>query len=82
MKKIFRYTFALIMMGALLGLQGCEDYFDLDENPNLVNNPPLATMLSTTTQKTGLNSQRVANITSYFVQYLANPTASGSTRYL
>ena len=79
MKKIFRYTFALIMMGALFGLQGCEDYFDLDENPNLVNNPPLATMLSTTTQKTGLNSQRVANITSYFVQYLANPTAGGST---
>ncbi|MFD3000639.1 SusD/RagB family nutrient-binding outer membrane lipoprotein [Pontibacter toksunensis] len=79
MKKIFRYTFAFIMMGALFGLQSCEDYFDLDENPNLVNNPPLATMLSTTTQKTGLNSQRVANITSYFVQYLANPSAGAST---
>ena len=79
MKKIFKYTVAFIMMGAIFSLQGCEDYFDLDENPNLVNNPPLATMLSTTTQKTGLNSQRVANITSYFVQYLANPVAGGST---
>lgn len=79
MKKIFRYTFAFMMMGAIFSLQSCEDYFDLDENPNLVNNPPLPTMLSTTTQKTGLNSQRVANITSYFVQYLAGPTAGGST---
>ncbi|WP_162053356.1 SusD/RagB family nutrient-binding outer membrane lipoprotein [Pontibacter pamirensis] len=79
MKKIFRYTFALVMMGALFSLQSCEDYFDLDENPNLVNNPPLATMLATTTQKTGLNTQRVANITSYFVQYLAGPVAGGST---
>jgi len=67
------------MAAATLGLQSCEDYFDLDENPNLVNNPPLATMLSTTTQKTGLNSQRVAAVTSYFVQYLANPSAGGST---
>lgn len=79
MKKIFKYTFALMMMGAILSIQSCKDYFELDENPNLVNNPPLATMLSTTTQKTGLNSQRVANITSYFVQYLAGPTAGGST---
>lgn len=60
-------------------LSGCKDYFDLNENPNLVSNPPLNSLLSTTTQKTGLNSQRVANITSYFVQYLANPGAGGST---
>jgi hypothetical protein len=79
MKKIFRYTVVFIMMGAIFSLQSCEDYFDLDENPNLVNNPPLATLLSTTTQKTGLNSQLVANITSYFVQYLASPTAGAST---
>ncbi|WP_439882102.1 SusD/RagB family nutrient-binding outer membrane lipoprotein [Pontibacter sp. MBLB2868] len=80
MKKIFRYTFALtLLMGAMLSLQSCEDYFDLNENPNLVNNPPLETLLATTTQKTGLNSQRVGNITSYFVQYLASPTAGSST---
>jgi len=79
MKRLFRYTFAFLLVGAMIGMQSCEDYFDLTENPNLVNNPPLATMLSTTTSKTGLNSQRVANITSYFVQYLASPSAGGST---
>jgi len=80
MKKIRSYTLALIMItGAMMSLQSCKDYFDLDENPNLVTNPPLNALLSTTTQKTGLNSQRVAAVTSYFVQYLANPSAGSAT---
>lgn len=58
---------------------GCKDYFDLTEDPNLVTDPPLSALLATTTHKTGLNNQRVANITSYFVQYLANPGAGAST---
>ena len=61
-------------------MQGCEDYFDLDENQTWSTTLPLATMLSTTTQKTGLNSQRVADITSYFVQYVANP--AGLNRHI
>ncbi|MFC5410284.1 SusD/RagB family nutrient-binding outer membrane lipoprotein [Larkinella bovis] len=63
----------------LIGLGGCKDYFDLNDNPNLISNPPLGSLLSTTTQKTALNSQRVAGITSYFVQYLASPGTAGST---
>ncbi|MBF9251965.1 SusD/RagB family nutrient-binding outer membrane lipoprotein [Pontibacter sp. 172403-2] len=80
MKKIRSYTLALILItGAMMSLQSCKDYFDLDENPNLVTNPPLNALLSTTTQKTALNSQRVAAVTSYFVQYLANPSAGSAT---
>ncbi|WP_420148880.1 SusD/RagB family nutrient-binding outer membrane lipoprotein [Spirosoma sp.] len=60
-------------------LSSCKDYFELKENPNLISNPPLASFLSTTTQKTALSSQRFGNTTSYFVQYLANPGAGGST---
>ncbi len=75
MKRII-FTIALL---TTFGLSGCKDYFDLNENPNLISNPPLKSLLATTTQKTGLNSQRVGNITSYFVQYLANPGAGGST---
>ncbi|WP_460636968.1 SusD/RagB family nutrient-binding outer membrane lipoprotein [Larkinella harenae] len=63
----------------LISVSGCKDYFELNENPNLIASPPLGSLLSTTTQKTALNSQRVANITSYFVQYLANPGTAGST---
>lgn len=76
MKKTFKYILVFLLVSVM---SSCKDYFELDKNPNLVVNPPLNSLLSTTTQKTGLNNQRVANITSYFVQYLANPGAGGST---
>ncbi|WP_299701367.1 SusD/RagB family nutrient-binding outer membrane lipoprotein [uncultured Pontibacter sp.] len=79
MRKIYRYALAFMMIGASLSLQSCEDYFDLHENPNLVSNPPLNAMLSTTTQKTGLNSQRIAATTSFYVQYVASPVAGNGT---
>ena len=69
----------LLLIALLVGFSGCENYFDLNENPNLISNPPLPSLLSTTTQKTALNSQRVGYTTSYFVQYLASPGAGGST---
>ncbi len=72
-------TILTITLLATLGLNGCKDYFDLNENPNQITTPPLKSMLSTTTQKTALNSQRVANFTSYFVQYLASPSAGSNT---
>ncbi|MBD1397741.1 SusD/RagB family nutrient-binding outer membrane lipoprotein [Pontibacter sp. JH31] len=79
MRKIYRYAMAFMLMGASLCLQSCEDYFDLNENPNLVSSPPLRAMLSTATHKTGLNSQRVAATTSFFVQYVASPVAGNGT---
>lgn len=76
MKITSKYILVFLLISMM---SSCKDYFELDSNPNLVVNPPLNSLLSTTTQKTGLNNQRVANITSYFVQYLANPGAGGST---
>lgn len=79
MRKIHRFALACMMIGASLSLQSCEDYFDLHENPNLVSNPPLNAMLSTTTHKTGLNSQRIAATTSFYVQYVASPVTGNAT---
>lgn len=57
--------------------QGCKSYFDdLAENPNLIQNPPVNSFLSTVTFKAGMNNYRIANFTSYYTQYLASPTAS------
>ncbi len=74
-----RYTLLALTALLLVTASGCQDYFDLNSNPNLIDNPPLNSLLSTTTQKTAYSSQRVANFTSYFVQYLASPGANGST---
>lgn len=70
---------SMLVLLLLFCLAGCREYFELNENPNQIANPPLSSLLSTTTQKTALNSQRAGGITSYFVQYLASPGAGGST---
>ncbi len=57
---------------------GCSDYFDLDENPNLVQDPPVNALLSTATHKAAVNMQQFGLITSYYTQYLASPSASGA----
>ena len=60
-------------------MQGCEKgYFDLNNNPNQVTNPSLASLLTTTTHKTGINSFTVGGIAATYVQYTANPAASGA----
>lgn len=80
---VFKHTImkAKFIYIALLGIilcSSCKDYFDLNENPNLVQDPPINAMLTTATQKAALNMQQFGLITSYYTQYLANPSASGA----
>ena len=63
----------------LFAFASCKKYIEVGDNPNQVIDPPLNTLLSTVTAKTGNNIFTVANITSYFTQHLANPAVSGST---
>jgi hypothetical protein len=72
MRKLFLYS--VVFAGVLLS--GCDKYLDVNEDPNLVYNPPLSSLLVSTTLQTGLNVQRMGNITSYYVQHLASPNAS------
>lgn len=70
----------LLFTGGTLIFQGCsKDYFDLNDNPNQVTIPSLSSLLSTVTHKTGINNYNVASITSTYVQYLANPSASAAS---
>ncbi|MFC6996985.1 SusD/RagB family nutrient-binding outer membrane lipoprotein [Rufibacter roseus] len=78
MKRIYRLILPVALIGAL-GLQGCDDYFNLSENPNQVTDPALSALLATATQKAGASTYNVSNITSYFVQYLASPSPSATT---
>lgn len=75
MKKLFLYTFTFLAVV----LASCDKYLDVNTNPNLVYNPPINSLLVTSTYQTGLNVQRMGNITSYYVQHLASSNA-GSDR--
>lgn len=57
----------------------CKKYLDINQNPNAATKPPINGLLISTTQGTGLNVYRVANTTSYYVQYLANTSLAGVT---
>lgn len=76
MQKVIKYT---LYSALILGLQGCSGYFDdLTQNPNQVAEPTLASLLSTSTYKLGMNSYSSASAILPFVQYTASPAANGA----
>src|SRR5687768_12757192 len=79
MNKHYKLLLITFLSGALI-LQSCsKDYFDLNDNPNLVTTPSLASLLSTVTHKTGINSYNVGAIAANYVQYIANPSAAAAS---
>lgn len=76
MKFIKRYSFVVLL---IVLASSCKKYLDINQNPNAATRPPINGLLIGTTQKTGLNVYRVANTTSYYVQYLANTSLAGAT---
>ena len=76
MKLIIRY---ILFFLAVAILPSCEKYLDVNNNPNSATKPPINGLLIGTTQHTAMNVFRVANTTSYYVQYLANTSLAGAT---
>ncbi|MEP7141392.1 MAG: SusD/RagB family nutrient-binding outer membrane lipoprotein [Ferruginibacter sp.] len=77
MKLIIRYLFICFI--ASFVFSSCKKYLDVNQNPNAAVRPPDDGLLIGTTQNTALNVFRVADITSYYVQYLANTSLAGAT---
>lgn len=71
----------LFFVLAALSLGGCKKgYLDVNEvNPNQTQDPPLNGLLTSITSQTGNNVFRAGNVTSYYMQYLASPNASGAS---
>lgn len=66
----------LVFIGAL---SGCDDYLDINKDPNNPTTVPITGLMSTVTLRTGNNIQSIGDFTSYFVQYLASPNEGGLT---
>lgn len=77
MKKFIQHS--TIAMLAAVTLAGCEKFLDVNKDPNRPTKPPINGLLAAATQQTGLNMQRSANTTSYYVQYLASPNSASPT---
>ncbi len=74
-KYIYKYLLGFSLAVLVLG---CDDYLDINENPNFSTQPPITGLLVRTSFETGDNMQNVGNITSFYVQQLASPNPGGS----
>src|SRR5690606_1437649 len=59
-------------------MQSCDDYLDINDNPNNPTEAPIAGLMVNTTFETAQNVFRMGDITSFFVQYLASPNPASS----
>lgn len=67
------------IVGGLLLFTGCEDYLDINEDPNNPTEAPLNGLMATASFRTGNNVQQMGEITSFYVQYLASPNEASAT---
>lgn len=74
--KLTKYILLLAAVGAF---SSCKKYLDVNKNPNSPTQPPINGLLTRVTQNVALNTYRVGNITSYYVQYLASPNTASPT---
>jgi len=75
--KNLKNKICFTIMG-LVTMMSCDDYLDVNTNPNKPTEVPIQLLMSQTSFRTGDNIQLAGNITSYYVQHLASPNAFGS----
>lgn len=73
-----KYSIIFSFIAFLAIMAGCQKYLDINENPNAAAEPPVDGMLANTTHLTPYNEFYLSNYTSYYVQYLASPSISGT----
>jgi hypothetical protein len=74
--KSLKYKLPLLVLVTVL--LSCEDYLDINKNPNNPERVSMDLLMANSSFRTGDNIQAVGNITSYYVQYLASPNAFGT----
>lgn len=58
---------------------GCDDYLDINTDPNNPTSAPIEGLMYQTTFETTRNTQRIGSTTSYFVQHFASPNPMTGT---
>ncbi|WP_417371070.1 SusD/RagB family nutrient-binding outer membrane lipoprotein [Gelidibacter japonicus] len=74
MKNKFYILFLIVAT-----IMSCDDYLDINENPNGATTPPIKGLLSNVTYNSAINVYRTGYTTNYYVQYFASPNAGSTT---
>ena len=76
MKKYIQIIAAFLILS---GITSCKKFLDVNNNPNQPTAPPINGLLGNVIQGTMLNNYQAANVTSYYVQYLASANTASPT---
>ncbi len=76
MKNLYSY---IVLAGLFLFTTSCDDYLDINENPNNPVTAPLAGLMVNSTYETSQNVFSLGSTSSYYVQYLASPNQGSAT---
>lgn len=79
MKNINLIYKCSMVIGLMLFASSCDDYLDINDNPNNPTQAPLAGLMTNSTFETAQNVFRLGNVTSNYVQYLASPNPASSS---
>ena len=77
--KFIRKTYFYSVLFSIVFMVSCDDYLDINENPNNPSTAPLAGLMTNSTFETAQNTYRLGNSTSYYVQQLASPNPASSS---
>ncbi|TVR29064.1 MAG: SusD/RagB family nutrient-binding outer membrane lipoprotein [Balneolaceae bacterium] len=69
----------LVLLLTFFMATGCEDYLDINTDPNNPTSAPIEGLMYQTTFETTRNTNRVGSTTSFFVQHLASPNQATGT---
>lgn len=78
MKTPLLATLAGVLAAAFV-LAGCDGYLDINEDPNNPTDVPIASLLATSSFRTGGNVYAMGSATANYVQYLASPNSSSAS---
>lgn len=74
----FSIKTALVLVMTSLVFVSCDDFLDINTNPNNPAEAPINGLMTRVTLESARNTSRVAGTTSFFVQQFASPNAAGS----
>ncbi|WP_224999685.1 SusD/RagB family nutrient-binding outer membrane lipoprotein [Cesiribacter sp. SM1] len=78
MKRIYKNAIYLALP-CLLVTSACEDFLDINDNPNNPTEASVSGLLVNSTFETAQNTYRLGSITSNYLQYLASPNQGSSS---
>ncbi len=73
--KAYKY----LIMASMILMISCDDYLDINEDPNNPTEAPLAGLMVNSTYETAQNTFRMGSISTNYVQHLASPNPASSS---